>query len=113
LSGKPSFYRFLGLENIFQWKQRGRGGFEYENRPEQPMPRRAGEVLSLDEGRCFGCAACVSICPVDALDLSNLLVIIDEPTCTHCDLCIPACPVHALFFEKNGNQPTIFGVEGH
>ncbi len=75
------------------------------------MPRRAGEILSLDEGRCFGCAACVSICPVDALDLSNLLVIIDEPTCTHCDLCIPACPVHALFFDKNGAPPVLFGVE--
>ena len=75
------------------------------------MPRRAGEVLSLDEGRCFGCAACVSICPVDALDLSNLLVVIDEPTCTHCDLCIPACPVHALFFEKSESILVTFGVE--
>ncbi len=75
------------------------------------MPRRAGEILSLDEGRCFGCAACVSICPVNALDLSNLLVIIDEPTCTHCDLCIPACPVHALFFDKNDPLPVLLGVE--
>jgi len=63
------------------------------------MARRPGEVLSLNEGRCFGCAACVAICPVDALDLSGLLVVIDEPTCTHCELCIPACPVHALLFE--------------
>ena len=77
------------------------------------MPRRTGEILSLNEERCFGCAACVSICPVDALDLSNLLVIIDEPTCTHCNLCIPTCPVHALFFEKNGDQSAIFGVEGN
>jgi len=75
------------------------------------MPRRAGEILSLNEGRCFGCAACVAICPVDALDLSNLLVVIDEPTCTHCNLCIPACPVHALFFEKNGEATNIFGVD--
>ncbi|MCH2441269.1 MAG: 4Fe-4S dicluster domain-containing protein [Candidatus Thalassarchaeum sp.] len=66
------------------------------------MARRPGEILSLDESRCFGCAACVALCPVDALDLSDLLVIIDEPTCTHCELCIPACPVHALFFEEIG-----------
>ena len=76
------------------------------------MPRRIGELLSLDEGRCFGCAACVAVCPVDALDLSNLLVIIDEPKCTHCDLCIPTCPVHALFFEKNEQTTVKFGVGG-
>ena len=70
------------------------------------MARRQGEFLSLDEGRCFGCAACVAICPVDALDLSNLLIIIEEPTCTHCNLCIPICPVHALFFEKTLPQQT-------
>jgi len=76
------------------------------------MPRRIGELLSLDAGRCFGCAACVAVCPVDALDLSNLLVIIDEPKCTHCDLCIPTCPVHALFFEKNEQTTVKFGVGG-
>jgi NAD-dependent dihydropyrimidine dehydrogenase PreA subunit len=76
------------------------------------MPRRIGELLSLDAGRCFGCAACVAVCPVDALDLSNLLVIIDEPKCTHCDLCIPTCPVHALFFEKNEQTVVEFGVGG-
>ena len=75
-------------------------GLSRKNHSQTPMARRAEEILSLDEERCFGCAACVAICPVDALDLSNLLVIIDEPTCTHCDLCIPACPVHALFFDK-------------
>ena len=64
------------------------------------MAKRPGEILTLDEVRCFGCAACVAICPVDALDLSGLLVVIDEPTCTHCELCLPACPVHALLFDS-------------
>jgi NAD-dependent dihydropyrimidine dehydrogenase PreA subunit len=66
------------------------------------MARRAGEILQLDSSRCFGCAACVSLCPIDVLELDDLLIIIDEPTCTHCQLCIPACPVSALFFEKIG-----------
>ena len=55
---------------------------------------------------------CVAVCPVDALDLSNLLVIIDEPKCTHCDLCIPTCPVHALFFEKIKHKVVKFGAVG-
>jgi len=74
------------------------------------MAKRTGEVLSLNEGRCFGCAACVAICPVDALDLSGLLVVIDEPTCTHCELCIPACPVHALLCEAVKGVTPPFGV---
>ncbi len=76
------------------WYLRTRG------RPVRSMARRPAEILSLNEARCFGCAACIAICPVDALDLSDLLVVIDEPICTHCELCIPICPVYALFFES-------------
>ncbi|MFL2972196.1 MAG: 4Fe-4S binding protein [Candidatus Thalassarchaeaceae archaeon] len=53
-------------------------------------------IFQVDEDRCFGCAACVALCPVNALILDGLLAIVDEPECTHCEHCIPACPVHAL-----------------
>lgn len=58
-------------------------------------------LFVVDETRCFGCAACIALCPVDALILDDLLVIVDEPTCTHCELCIPSCPVFALSLEKD------------
>ena len=60
------------------------------------MTRRNNTVFAVDEDRCFGCAACVGLCPVDALSLEGLLVFVAEPSCTHCEHCIPACPVHAL-----------------
>ena len=60
------------------------------------MPRQDATVFVVDEDRCFGCAACIALCPVDALHLEGLLVIVDEPKCTHCEHCIPACPVFAL-----------------
>ncbi len=60
------------------------------------MPRVEGEIFEVDEHRCFGCAACIALCPVDALRLEGLMVYVDEPVCTHCKLCIPACPVFAL-----------------
>ena len=41
-------------------------------------------------------SSCVSLCPVNALELDDLLAIVDEPSCTHCNYCIPFCPVHAL-----------------
>lgn len=50
----------------------------------------------VDDDRCFGCAACVALCPVDALSLQGLLAVVKESSCTHCELCIPSCPVFAL-----------------
>ncbi|MBJ29039.1 MAG: hypothetical protein CMB61_03155 [Euryarchaeota archaeon] len=60
------------------------------------VPRRPGYLFEVDDDRCFGCAACVALCPVDALSLEGILAVVEEPKCTHCEHCIPACPVHAL-----------------
>ncbi len=60
------------------------------------MVRVPGHVFVVDEDQCFGCAACIALCPVDALRLENNLAIVDEPACTHCEHCIPSCPVFAL-----------------
>ncbi len=60
------------------------------------MARKEDHEFLVDEDRCFGCAACIALCPVNALELIENLAIVDEPTCTHCDHCIAACPVHAL-----------------
>lgn len=81
---------------------RGWGGkFEMVSTMPRIMGRLPNTVFVVDEDRCFGCAACVALCPVDALTLEGLLAEVDEPTCTHCEHCIPACPVHALsLFEK-------------
>ena len=72
-----------------------------EPKPEKSMGRIPDHVFQVDEGVCFGCAACIALCPVDALRLEGLMVFVDEPACTHCKLCIPACPVFALDIVKN------------
>ncbi|MDB3871226.1 4Fe-4S binding protein [bacterium] len=64
------------------------------------MARQPDALFVVDNDRCFGCAACVSLCPVDALILDDILAIVDEPSCTHCNFCIPHCPVHALSITK-------------
>ncbi len=63
------------------------------------MARLDGHLFVVDEDRCFGCAACIALCPVDALELEGLLAVVNEPECTHCEHCIPACPVHALSID--------------
>ena len=65
------------------------------------MARLEGAAFEVDEDRCFGCAACIALCPVDALRLEGVMVYVDEPVCTHCKLCIPACPVFALDIVRN------------
>ena len=67
----------------------------------ESMGRLQGDIFVVDEDRCFGCAACVALCPVDALRLEGVMVYVDEPGCTHCELCIPACPVFALDIVRN------------
>ena len=85
------------------------GNFEMEACLPINMPRQDATVFVVDEDRCFGCAACVALCPVNALVLEGLLAIVDEPSCTHCEHCIPACPVHALSLV-NEEGPTPLGV---
>ena len=56
--------------------------------------------MVVDDERCFGCAACIAVCPLDPLELEGILAIVTEEKCTHCDLCIPVCPVHALEIKE-------------
>ena len=60
------------------------------------MAKREDHVMVVDDERCFGCAACIAVCPLDALELEGILAIVTEDKCTHCDHCIPVCPVNAL-----------------
>jgi len=60
------------------------------------VPRVEGHVLIVDDDKCFGCGACIALCPINVLDLENRIAVVDEDNCTHCELCIPSCPVFAL-----------------
>ena len=60
------------------------------------MARLEGHVFIVDDDKCFGCGACIALCPVNVLDLENRIAVVDEDNCTHCELCIPSCPVFAL-----------------
>lgn len=64
--------------------------------PPQVMARIPSHEFVVDEDRCFGCGACIALCPVHVLTLEDRMIYVDEPNCTHCRLCIPSCPVFAL-----------------
>lgn len=53
-------------------------------------------IFVVDEELCYGCGACIALCPINALDLVNRLAIVNQEDCTLCNHCIPSCPVFAL-----------------
>ena len=53
---------------------------------------------------CIGCAACVSVCPAEAIALSNNGVAeVDESLCLGCGACVDACPQGIIRLHTGGN----------
>ena len=56
-------------------------------------------IFVVDEELCYGCGACIALCPTNALELVDRLAIVEQQNCTLCEHCIPSCPVFALRIE--------------
>ena len=63
---------------------------------ESNMAESKSSIFIVDEDLCYGCGACIALCPTNALDLVNRLAIVNQDDCTLCNHCIPSCPVFAL-----------------
>ena len=54
-------------------------------------------VALIDEAACIGCAACLPVCPTDAIiGASKHMHTVIADDCTGCELCIIACPVDCI-----------------
>jgi len=73
-------------EWAFAWRtELNRGGF--------PAYELLAEEI-LKPGKCIGCAACVSICPVDVFDYVDERPVAERAqACVNCVLCAEVCPV--------------------
>ena len=73
-------------EWAFSWRtELNRGGF--------PAYELLEEVV-IEPGKCVGCAACVSVCPVDVFDyVDEKPVSARAEACVNCVLCAEVCPV--------------------
>ena len=36
----------------------------------------------VDDDRCYGCGACIGLCPTNALSMKELLAIVEQELCT-------------------------------
>ncbi len=53
--------------------------------------------ISIDKQLCIECGSCVSLCPIDALQLDEeFLLVFYEDKCIGCLLCLDACPRFAI-----------------
>ena len=57
--------------------------------------------LKYEDSLCRGCVTCVSVCPLQRLELKDERVSIGKNTaaCIHCTQCVSACPAGALEFD--------------
>ena len=73
----------------------------------------AGYLDDKKKENCYGCEACVQICPKDALNMQEddegfRYPVLNEEVCVHCGLCNKVCP-HENMPVRYENDKYVFG----
>ena len=69
-------------------------------------PRKRLLVHSINDDRCTGCEACITVCPTDVLELvANKSRVERFGDCIQCEQCVTACPTTALVMHYEGTKP--------
>ena len=57
------------------------------------------KLIEIDEKECFSCGACITICPVEALEFdTDFSLVFNKEKClgSTCNGCVDACPAKAI-----------------
>ena len=60
-------------------------------------------MINIRENRCDYCGACITVCPVDCIEVRETSININHPICIDCDLCVEICPIEVL--ESDVQEP--------
>lgn len=50
----------------------------------------------VDAARCIGCGACLEVCTVKAITMTEGKAYVNAELCRGCEVCLPVCPVEAI-----------------
>jgi len=53
-------------------------------------------MIDIHGNICDYCSACISVCPVDCIEVRESSIKIDDEICIDCNLCVYICPIEAL-----------------
>ena len=53
-------------------------------------------MINIIENKCDFCGTCVTVCPVDCIEVREASISIIHPVCIDCDLCVEICPILVL-----------------
>ena len=54
-------------------------------------------VVKKEDEKCVDCGACVSLCPVNAISISDdWSILVDDQLCIGCAFCTSSCPMKAI-----------------
>ena len=53
-------------------------------------------MIDIIENKCDFCGTCVTVCPVDCIEVREASICIEHPVCIDCDLCVEICPILVL-----------------
>ena len=53
-------------------------------------------MINIRENKCDYCGACITVCPVDCIEVREYSIKINQSICIDCDLCVEICPIEVL-----------------
>ena len=58
--------------------------------------KSAKKLADVDGELCGVCQACATVCPVNAIEVTENYIVIISEKCTGCGVCVKVCPVGAI-----------------
>lgn len=54
------------------------------------------KLAAVDGELCGVCQACATVCPVNAIEVTENYIVVIPEKCTGCGVCVKVCPVGAI-----------------
>ena len=54
-------------------------------------------MIHIKDDMCDYCGTCISVCPVDCIELDEHDISVDNEICIDCSLCVNICPIEVLY----------------